>query len=292
MLFFIIKIKIIFDVENYFVEFMEQWGPLGVMVVLGGFLVYDNWKMNKAKKSNDGGMDIITGKIDNLSESIKIIDQKVDNVNSSLQSEIDLLHVKVDDLPTSNINASIVYEEEQKSNHIKQLDDLMKLGPKLHKIMGDFNEKIGSDHIFLGSFHNGNSSLSGIPYYKFDIIAERFGVEKISNDCEFAPLYKDADILRFDSLPVKLVQESSLYFAFDENGDTKMKKYDDILWRRMLSRGIKQIAFVILRDGSAIPSGFLGCVKYDNAKKLNMKKLKECGKKLETIYHISENNEE
>lgn len=292
MLFFIIKIKIIFDVENYFVEFMEQWGPLGVMVILGGFLIYDNWKMNKSKKSNDGGMNIINGKIDNLSDSIKIIDQKVDNVNSSLQSEIDLLHAKVDDLPTSNINANLIYEEEQKSNHIKQLDDLMKLGPKLHKIMGDFNEKIGSDHIFLGSFHNGNSSLSGIPYYKFDIIAERFGVEKISNDCEFAPLYKDADILRFDSLPVKLVQESSLYFAFDENGDTKMKKYDDILWRRMLSRGIKQIAFVILRDGSAIPSGFLGCVKYDNTKKLNMKKLKECGKKLETIYHISENNEE
>ena len=274
--------------ENYFVELMEQWGTLGVVVIISGYLAYENWKMNKSKKSNDGGMSVINGKIDNLAEAIKIIDTKVDNVNSNLQNEIDLLHAKVDDLPTSNINANIEYEEEQKSNHIKQLDDLMKLGPKLHKIMGDFSEKIGADHIFLGSFHNGNSSLSGIPYYKFDIIAERFGVEKIANDCEFAPLYKDADILRFDSLPVKLVQESSLYFTFDENGDTKMKKYDDILWRRMQSRGIKQVAFVILRDGSLIPSGFLGCVKYDNTKKINMKKLKECGKKLETIYRTSE----
>jgi hypothetical protein len=165
---------------------------------------------------------------------------------------------------------------------------VLKLGPELYNILEEYIQKINCTHIFIGSFHNGTSSMSGIPYCKFDLISERFNKNEIvSEDHEFAPVYKDADLLRYGKLPMALVQQETLYFTVEENNDSDLFNYDDIIVRRMIGMGIKQIALRLLKDSNNKPSGFVGCVKY-NYDPLNINELENCGAELEYVYHKAE----
>lgn len=275
-------------------QIVSQWGVFGLLLIGIGYIIWDNWRINKSKR-NDNNMIMSTinnigGKINILQEKINIVDDKVVELKSQVDNRIDLIEQKVDQLPISNLQHIDVVNAEKHKIHLKQMDDLMKLGPKLHRIIQVANNNIGSDHIFVGSFHNGNSSLSGIPYYKFDIIAERFAPTKISRDCEFAHMYKDSDILRYDTLPSLLVQQGLIHFVVPAEGDIELSNYDDIIWRRMRGRGIKQIAIRLTRDSNGSPSGFVGVVKYD-MNKLNLNYLDECGRELEEIYKDAESKE-
>lgn len=256
-----------------FTEIFAQWGVFGILLIALGWYAWDNRKNLKTK-----------AEIDN--KSLNILNEISAN-QKVLSSDMKSLSSKIDKLPDIHFEHLTEYDENKKAVHLKQLDDLIKLGPKLHRILEEYNHKIGSDHIFLGSFHNGNASLSGIPYYKFDIIAERFKPMRIQNDCEFAPLYKDADILRFDMLPTLVMQNDYVYFKDEEN--SKLKQYDDILWRRMMGRGIRQIALAVLREGDGTPSGFVGVVKYDFST-MDMDELKHCAAELEYNYRLGEEN--
>lgn len=272
-------------------QFITEWGTFGAVLFAIGWMVYDNWKTGKEKKNNGSSVqtsiDKLGGKMDNLQDKIGLVNNKVDEFKSQVDERINIMEEKIDRMPSDNIEKINDLNEQHKKTHLKQLDDLVRLGPKLHRIIQESNTKIGSDHIFVGSFHNGNSSLSGIPYYKFDIIAERFSPVKVARDCEFAHMYKDADILRFDTLPILLVQQGQVHFNVPEEGEIDMMSYDDIIWRRMRGRGIRQIALNVLRDSKNTPSGFVGVVKYDEGE-MNLKYLEECAKELEEIYHESE----
>lgn len=275
-------------------QIVSQWGVFGLLLIGIGYIIWDNWRINKSKQNDNNmimsTMNNIGGKINILQEKINIVDDKVVELKSQVDNRIDLIEQKVDQLPISNLQHIDIVNAEKHKNHLKQMDDLMKLGPKLHRIIQVANNNIGSDHIFVGSFHNGNSSLSGIPYYKFDIIAERFAPTKISRDCEFAHMYKDSDILRYDTLPSLLVQQGLIHFVVPSEGDIELSNYDDIIWRRMRGRGIKQIAIRLTRDSNGSPSGFVGVVKYD-MNKLNLNYLDECGRELEEIYKDAESKE-
>ncbi len=275
-------------------QIVSQWGVFGLLLIGIGYIIWDNWRINKSKRNDNNMimsmMNNIGGKINILEDKINIVDDKVVELKSQVDNRIDLIEQKVDQLPISNLQHIDIVNAEKHKNHLKQMDDLMKLGPKLHRIIQVANNNIGSDHIFVGSFHNGNSSLSGIPYYKFDIIAERFAPTKISRDCEFAHMYKDSDILRYDTLPSLLVQQGLIHFVVPAEGDIELSNYDDIIWRRMRGRGIKQIAIRLTRDSNGSPSGFVGVVKYD-MNKLNLNYLDECGRELEEIYKDAESKE-
>ena len=78
-------------------------------------------------------------------------------------------------------------------------------------------------------------------------------------------------------------------YQYSEEGTPELAELDDIIWRRMKGRGIRQIALRILRDKSNTPSGFVGVVKYD-FEELNTDMLDICGKELEANYHSAENN--
>ena len=277
--------------DNVIGEILSTWGTVGILIVVFGYMAWDNWKAMRDRKSNNDkamtGIELLSGKIDNINTSIKLVDQKVETVKEQFDEKIKDIESQIHDIPKNNSAHIDKIKAEGHTLHLKQLDDLMKLGPKLHKIIKDANDKIGSDHIFVGSFHNGNSSLSGIPYYKFDIIAERFSVDKVEQDTEFAHMYKDADILRYDTLPVLLVQQGQVYFDVPESGENEMEGYDDIIWRRMKGRGIRQIALRLTRDSKGSPSGFVGVVKY-NHDELKLNYLDDCGRELEEMYKESE----
>ena len=61
------------------------------------------------------------------------------------------------------------------------------------------------------------------------------------------------------------------------------EEVDEIIYRRMLGRGVKQLMIHILRDTSSIPFGFIGCVKYD-FEEMNYEELRKCSKDIENVY--------
>lgn len=277
--------------DQIITQIISEWGTFGLVLLGMCYLIYDNWKSSKSRK-NDNNKTVVeiqslSDKMDNLNDKINIVDTKVEEFKDHVNNKINFIETEIQNIPDKHINNMKIMDGQNKVKHLKQLDDLLKLGPKLHRIIQDANNKIGSDHIFVGSFHNGNSSLSGIPYYKFDIIAERFSLIKVPHDCEFAHMYKDADVLRYDMLPTLLIQKDIIYFNVPKTGENDLANYDDIIWRRMQGRGIRQIALKILKDSTGAPSGFVGVVKY-NEDELNLKALEDCGRDLEEIYHESE----
>ena len=181
--------------------------------------------------------------------------EMLDESLSDIKSTIKDIDSRVADLEKNNNISDL------KPSHPKQFLDRIKLGPQLHKTLNAFRTRINADHIFIGSFHNGNESITGIPYYKFDIIAEKFRPDKVDKDIEFAFMYKDADLLRHDLLPAEVVQNGTVHYIIDENGKSPLADVDDIIYRRMIGRDIKQLAVSLLRDPkTGTPSGFVGCV--------------------------------
>lgn len=295
--------------EQVISELIAQWGTFGLIVVLVGFIIYDYIKKNTGKKDCNVASSSTTGclkgdlvldrlndikdsiniKIDGVSANIDAINTKVECLEDKFDTRIHSLEKEVNKIPSLNIQKLEENAMVKKQAHSKQMDDVLKLGPKLYDILDDYIPKINCTHIFIGSFHNGMESITGIPYYKFDLVVERFNInDHDERDHEFAPVYKDADLLRYGKLPLALVQNKTLHFTIDDDNNSELFNLDDIIVRRMIGMGIKQIALQLLCDSANRPSGFLGCVKYDNNEMINIKELQRCAYELENIYHSME----
>ena len=270
------------------VTLITELGSFGLLLGLAGFIIYTYIKNQSA---NNSKRDVVNNEIkelkqllsDNTAEikqSINSINHRVDSLENMLASNVTTINNRLDNIECgakSNI----------KTSHTKQFLDRLKLGPQLHKTLNTFRTRINADHIFIGSFHNGNESITGIPYYKFDIIAERFRPDKVERDTEFAHMYKDADLLRHDLLPSEVVQRGTVHYIINSDGTSDLAAIDDIVYRRMVGRDIKQLAVSLLRDPAGTPSGFVGCVRYDY-ENIDLQELRECGLELEGVYAINE----
>lgn len=264
------------------VTLVTELGSFGLLLGLAGFIIYSYIKNQSASKTS------------NNNDDIKELKQMLKDNTADIKKSIDTVNARVDSLEinvSTNINAVNArlhaLETCSKTSHPKQFLDRLKLGPQLHKTLNTFKTRINSDHIFIGSFHNGNESITGIPYYKFDIIAERFRPDKVDRDIEFAHMYKDADLLRHDMLPSEVVQRGTVHYIIDKDGQSELADIDDIIYRRMIGRDIKQLAVSLLRDPKGTPSGFVGCVRYDY-EDIDLHELQDCATELENIYAINE----
>lgn len=272
-------------------EIIDQWGVFGIFLLGFGWLVYDSWKNNKNRKIDSVELknDIkkhVTTQIDIVDKKIDIVDKKVEDIDSNLNDRIDILSERVDSLPSDHVTAVWAQKDKDNKEHLKQIEDVMFLGGRIHEVLKEYIVPINADHIFIGSFHNGNANLSGIPFCKFDLISECYCENKVDHDHEFAPVYKDADILRYGSLFSAIFQNDHMLFIVDPDGRNDLAKHEDIIWRRMVGLGIKQMAIKVLRDPDNIPSGFLGAVRYD-LNNIDMNALILCGKELEHIYSVN-----
>ena len=261
---------------------VTEVGSFGVLLALAGFIIYNHFKTDTKK---DNALNELKATLESntaeIKGSIKGLDNRISNLETNVSNDMSALNKRISDIECGtpvirDVNVN-------KTSHTKQFVDRLKLGPQLHKTLNTFIARINADHIFIGSFHNGNESITGIPYYKFDIIAERFRPDKVDRDIEFAFMYKDSDLLRHDLLPQEVVQCGTVHYIIDENNESYLSEIDNIIYRRMLGRDIKQLAVSLLRDPEGTPSGFVGCVKYDY-EKLDITELKECGLELEQIY--------
>ena len=265
------------------INIVTELGSFGILLALAGFIIYNYVKNQSANKNTNNSIS---------QDQMTVIKALMEDSTKDIKSSIDMQSNRLDNiervvgLQINNINdrlTNLEIKNDKTKQHTKQFKDRLKLGPQLHKTLNAFRNRINADHIFIGSFHNGNESLTGIPYYKFDIIAEKFRPDKVDRDIEFAFMYKDADLLRHDLLPTEVVQRGTVKYIINEDGTSELQDIDDIIYRRMMGRNIKQLAVSLLRDPSGTPSGFVGCVRYDY-EDMDIEELKACGDELEHVY--------
>lgn len=218
------------------------------------------------------------------------LDGRLDEIKEDFDNQITYLETRINQMPVENIVAAFNEADRIKAeNEQKMFLDNLRLGEQADKLLLAYTEKINCTHIFVGSFHNGSGSLTGNPYFKFDIIKEQYHPIDIQpNDHPFEPVYRECQLSMLGKLPLALINNKMLYFVLDENDDSEMEKYDNIIINRMRGMGIKQIALHVCYDDDMV-SGFVACVKYDN-EPMNLEELKICVQKLELIYKRNKSN--
>ena len=269
---------------SVFVELLSQFGLLGLILGGIGYLIYDSIKVRRSNlvssKKLDESIDGLDKKVDRKFDDVN---HRIDLVNEKVDTQYDLINKRIDSEPDTIINKILSQKKDEEKVHFGRIMQQFEQAPKLHSVLKLYRDRIGCDHIFFGTFHNGSTSVSGIPYCKFDITAEKFKPGYNNNDRELAIIYKNSDVLVHDNLPLVISQEEYVYYRINEDGTSKLQEVDDILYRRCIGRGVKQIAINLIRDHNMNPVGFVGCIdfEYDN---LNFKELNNCAKELEEIY--------
>lgn len=292
--------------EAFFTTLLSQYGISGAII---GLLIWQIVQSIKINKSNISKEDLkethnsikqevecqisnIKGYIESerevLKEMIDLSDTKLEMWKEHVDTKLEIMDERINNQPKTIVNDIKKHEKYLKDQHDKMFDKQLEIGPHIHSILNEANKAINSDHIFMGSFHNGTSNISGIPYYKFDLIAEKFRPDSVERDLEFSHMYYNADLMKHDKLPITLIQNGQVHYVIDENKQSELSKIDDIIYRRMVGRDIKQIALQLLKDSKGNPTGFIGCVRYDYSQ-INLNELEICGKKIENLYNRMQN---
>ena len=247
-----------------------------------------NVTINNGNIKSDGVYskeDMIYDTVKELQSSIKLISSELNTFKEETHKQFAYIDSRLEDTKVETIVKGYTKFEEIKSEmEQKLLLDNLRLGEESYKILRNYVEKINCSHIFVGSFHNGTNSLTGAPYFKFDIIKELQNPNDIQkDDHEFAHMYHNNPLSLYDKLPLTLITEEMLYFNTEiPESKEKMEKLDPLIIRRMIGTKIQQIALHVTYDDGML-SGFVGCVKY-NQDKLDLDQLKLCVKDLELLY--------
>ena len=291
-------------------ELISTWGTFGLIIVVAGFIIYDKIiKKDNSPAPKEAKNDGLYTKDDMIYESLKDIKdsletnvlvinsninhlkedvyEKIDNLDESVDEKLAYMESRINNIPIDEVKKIIELDKHKKKEdndaHKKAWDDLVRLGDKIHDTLIEYTKSINCQHLFVGSFHNGSKSLTGVPYLKLHIIREVYHPNDFHDlDHDFAPLYKDCDLTLLGKLPKMLVQNKLLYFNVNDY-NSEMLKYDQIVARRMLGLGIKQIALHVTMEDNK-PSGFVGCIRYDD-NKMDIENLKICVKELEIIHN-------
>lgn len=271
--------------EGVLIEIITQFGLPGLLLAGVIYIIIDSIKTKKKNLVSSKKLDESIGQLEgHVDKKIDDVNIRIDLVNDKVDTQYELLNKRIDAGPEAFMNKMMEQKNKDDKVHFDKIIEQFSQAPKLHRILKLYRERIGCDHIFMGTFHNGSTSISGIPYCKFDIIAEKFKPGHNNMDLrEYTTLYKNSDIIVHDNLPMVISQEDYVYFKIQEDGSSELEEIDDILYRRCIKNNIKQIAINLLRDIQMNPVGFVGCVSFDYDV-LNFQELNNCAKELEEIY--------
>lgn len=271
---------------QFFGQLVAQYGILGLLLAGIIYLIIDGVRTRRKNLVSSKELGSSINQLeDHVDKKIDDVNDRIDIVNDKVDTHYDLLNKRIEECSTNTFNKIKSDKEQTSKNHLNKVIEQFSQAPRFHKVLKLYRERVNCDHIFLGTFHNGSTSINGIPYCKFDIIAEKFkpGYNNLDNR-EYTMLYKDSDVIVHDNLPLLISQEDHIYFKIDENGHSPLEDIDDILYRRCIKYGVKQFAINLLRDKNMIPVGFVGCVDFDYDV-LNFKELSNCAHELEEIYN-------
>lgn len=265
--------------DQVLVEIVSQFGVLGVLLIGIGWLIYSDIK---ARRDSRKDTHVRASEIDRILDRLDRLDERIDRQEKELDDKVAGLEEMLYHQPKRIIQNIIDKEANESKIHSDKFTEQIQLAPKIHALLGRYKPMINYDHIFLAAFHNGTSSITGIPFFKYDMIAEKYSPE-IPEDTEMAPMYQNVDLMRHGRLPSALLQAGELLFNLDEPGCI-MEDADPIMYLRCKGRGIKQIGFKMLTGSDDNPSGFLCVLKWDNGV-INMKELSNCAHLIEGLYN-------
>ena len=271
--------------EGVVIELLSQFGILGLLLAGVIWIIVDSVKTKKKNLVSSKKLDESINKLEvHVDKKIDDVNDRIDLVNTKVDTQYEILNKRIDMGPDVFMGKMEEKQERDDKEHFNKIIEQFSQAPRLHRILKLYRDRIGCDHIFMGTFHNGSTSINGIPYCKFDIIAEKFKPGNNNLDFrEYTTIYKNSDILVHDNLPLVISQEDYIYYKINEDGSSELEEVDDILYRRCVKYKIKQFAANLLRDENMNPVGFIGCVDF-SYDPLNFKELNNCARELEEIY--------
>ena len=252
---------------------IAQWGSAGAVLALAVYILWHEHKVNleKGQKADEfikeqlktttfrnntsDSFDVIIDRLDKLEESVKGVTEKLDN----------------------HIN-----KEENLDVEANRLEAIVSVAPAIHTLLHSYIDSCNADHVLFATLHNGNQTLCGVPYMKFDVIAEKFYPIRNPQDEEMARVYKNAELIVHDKLPAAVMQNPRVCFDIENDVNNHLEQLDSALYHRIIKRGIKHIAFEAIKDVHGRVDGFLCAYSFDDP--LDMKVFAEAANTLNSIY--------
>lgn len=239
-------------------ELIAQWGTAGLFAIAGGYIIWDSWKKNK--KIEEWFRDKVTAQesrvlvVDNLSN----LNDKFDN----FKTEYHQFCNEIKDRVTTIEETVSKHHPDQHQQESQRMLAVTHIAPSIHSIIKEGLKNCECDHIAVALLHNGSTTLSGIPYIKFGIIAERYYPLQNSQDVDLTSKYKEEDITMHNKLPSCIVQNPNIEFEISQ--DSPLIDIDPVTYSRCLAIGIKRIAFEAIRDSQGLTTGFIMVYKFNN----------------------------
>jgi hypothetical protein len=231
--------------QEIFGQIVAQWGLVGVLGIAAGWIIYDSFKKNKEMEK------YYREKMDEKNELISQMrgDYTPDN---NLINRMDTILSRMDELEAKFDSTHPNFVEEE----ISKLTAIANIAPIIHSVLNSSIADIKADHMLVGLLHNGTHTITGTPFMKFDIVAEKFFPVRNPQDDELSGIYKDHDLMQHNRLPAVVLQGEARVFDIDAG---ELKDIDPYLNSKLVKRGVKYIAFDIFRDANGLPNGFV-CV--------------------------------
>lgn len=263
---------------EFITHVIQQWGAAGVVAVAAGWVLYDSWKKAKTteewmRKQLEAASTSRANTQSDLSDIYKAISEIREENNewrNEIANRIDTLEKKIDEQhPNYGMSEGL------------RLQAISSIAPSIHALINEGLNTCACDHIAVALLHNGTVSLSGIPYIKAGVIAEKYKPIRHPNDIDLMVRYKDEDIVSHNKLPAAVVQNPQIEFAIAK--DSTLIEIDAALYNKCLAIGIKRIAFEAVRDMSGLTTGFIVIYKFDDSP-LNMVGLHNTTVAIERLY--------
>lgn len=231
-------------------EVIVQWGLTGLLMLAAGYIIWDNYKANKKykkeleKQFQEKLQSAAT--TSDINSTLTSIQTKIEILDSNHQDFVDSINERLTDIE-DKLNGG--------SDENKRLEAIMKISPAIYNLIRSHIEDCGADHIGVALLHNGSYNVCGVPFLKFDIVAEKFFPLRNPQDAELAPLYKNEDIMLHNQLPAAVVQNPRVIFDIDVH--CRLEQIDTTLYRKVLARGIKQLVIEEFTDLHNAANGFV-----------------------------------
>lgn len=255
---------------------VAQWGVSGVMMIAAGYILWESWKKNKEAEKWFRDKASTADFRNNTNEDLKTILTKVDQLAEDQALFRKMISDRVDQLSAKIENTNADEEE-------LRLDAIAEISPVIHTLLQTHIDDCNADHLMVALLHNGTKSLCGVPYIKFDVIAEKFYPIRNPQDTEMATIYKDEDIMSHNQLPAAILQNPRVCFDIENDTVNPLDQLDTVLFHKVVKRGIKHIAFEAIRDVYGRADGFV-CAYSFKEEKMDLSAFSDATKTIESVY--------
>lgn len=263
---------------EFITHIIQHWGPAGIVAIAAGWVLYETWKRGKEhdawlrKQLEASSKSRATTRSD-LSEIMTVI-KKMSEEHTTFRNEIN------DRISTIEKKIDKKHRDHGVIESIR-LDAISKIAPSIHALINDGLNHCNCDHIAVALLHNGTVALSGIPYIKFGVVAEKYKPLKFPNDADLVSKYRGEDIMSHNRLPACIVQSQNIEFEIVD--DSTLTEIDPGIFIKCKNKGIKRIAFEAIRDINGLTTGFMIIYKFDESP-FNMDALHSTTSAIEHLY--------